>query len=205
MKLIVGLGNPGNRYLKTRHNAGFMAADFLISAWNAHREKSSLPLELYRSKVLGEDVLIAKPQTFMNLSGQAAAPLLRFYKLSAQDLLVIHDELDLDPMVFRIKKGGGTGGHNGLLSLDESLGKESTGYIRFRIGIGKPSTVQSRLPTEDYVLAPFSTDEGILFQEILPHIQSAAELWLQGSLTQAMNQFNQKKKNSSEEDGTHGI
>src|SRR4051794_16113943 len=138
MKIVVGLGNPGPKYETTRHNVGFLAVDRLIDEWKATGPASKHQGEVYQADVRGEKVLLVKPETFMNLSGRCVAPLMVFFKCKPSDLIVIHDDLDLIPFALRIKTGGGTGGHNGLKSLDESLGAGQNGYHRIRIGIGHP-------------------------------------------------------------------
>src|SRR3989338_9628850 len=124
MKIVAGLGNPGPRYETTRHNVGFLAADRLIDRWNAKGPAAKHEAEIFEAGVGGEKVLIVKPQTFMNLSGRSLAPLVRFYKCDPTDLLVIYDDLDLEPLALRLRTGGGTGGHNGLRSIHEHLGEE---------------------------------------------------------------------------------
>ncbi|HRP78708.1 MAG TPA: aminoacyl-tRNA hydrolase, partial [Aquamicrobium sp.] len=135
MLLIAGLGNPGPKYENNRHNVGFMAADAIarrhsFSPWS--RKFQGLIAE---GRIGGEKVLLIKPQTFMNLSGQSVGEAMRFHKLSPADLIVLYDELDLAPAKVRIKTGGGAGGHNGIRSLDAHCGKD---YRRVRIGIGHP-------------------------------------------------------------------
>src|SRR5947209_2000372 len=128
MKLVVGLGNPGPRYETTRHNVGFLALDRLVEAWSAQGPKIQNSSEVFTAKVGGEPVLLVKPQTFMNNSGKGVAPLATFYKCAPTDVIVIHDEVDLKPLQIRIKSGGGSGGHNGLKSMDQFLG--SNEYLR---------------------------------------------------------------------------
>lgn len=150
MLLIAGLGNPGPKYQNHRHNAGFMAADAI------HRRHSFSPWsKKFRSEVStgtidGEKVLLIKPQTFMNLSGQAVGEAMRFHKLSPADLIVLYDELDLAPGKVRVKTGGGAGGHNGIRSLDAHCGKD---YRRVRIGIGHPG---DKALVHNYVLGDFA-------------------------------------------------
>ncbi|WP_367718412.1 aminoacyl-tRNA hydrolase [Nitratireductor sp. GISD-1A_MAKvit] len=135
MLLIAGLGNPGQQYERHRHNVGFMAADAIarrhsFSSWS--KKFNALVAE---GRIGGEKVLLMKPQTFMNLSGQAIGEAMRFYKIDLEDLIVFYDELDLAPGKLRIKTGGGSGGHNGIKSIDAHCGKD---YRRVRIGIGHP-------------------------------------------------------------------
>ncbi|MGZ3698848.1 MAG: aminoacyl-tRNA hydrolase, partial [Bdellovibrionota bacterium] len=162
MKIVVGLGNPGPKYETTRHNAGFLAVDRLVERWKATGPQNKYQAEVWKAKVGGEDVLLLKPETFMNLSGKSVAPAFNFFQCAPEDLIVIHDELDLKPMQLRLKTGGGPGGHNGIKSIDASLGAGKTGYHRVRIGIGHPSSAvvnQPRIAPVDWVLMQFSQEE----------------------------------------------
>ena len=152
MKIIVGLGNPGRKYERTRHNAGFMAVDDL--AQSLHFELSLEKCHaLFGKGALGtEKVLLAKPQTYMNDSGRSVAALLKDAYATANDLIVLHDELDLPAGVVRVKIGGGHGGHNGLRSIIDELGTEK--YSRLRVGIGEPGR-----GAVDHVLSRFAADE----------------------------------------------
>ena len=195
MKLVVGLGNPGPKYELTRHNVGFIAVDRLIDRWKAEGPQSRNEAEFYSARVGGEQVGIIKPQTFMNLSGRSVAPIATFYKVDPADIIVIHDELDLAPMTFRIKTGGGAGGHNGLRSLDECLGSEKTGYQRIRMGIGQPLLPSGkRVAAEKHVLESFTDDELKTLDPLLDEVAEAVEMILRGELTRAMNRFNVSKK-----------
>lgn len=192
MKLIVGLGNPGPRYETTRHNAGFLAIDRLIDRWSASGPQSAPKTEVFTATVDGEKCLLAKPKTFMNLSGQSVGPLLKFYKLEPTDLIVIHDEVDLPPMALRLKTGGGTGGHNGLKSIDEALGG-ANGYHRVRVGVGKPSMLTDpglrQMDTADYVLGQFTDQELELLDPLLDDVGGAIELMIKGEMSLAMTRF----------------
>jgi PTH1 family peptidyl-tRNA hydrolase len=136
IRLIVGLGNPGEKYVSTRHNAGFWFVDQVVrsfgSSWSAERRFSG---ELARVSVNGHEIRLLKPQTYMNRSGESAGACLRYFRLEPSEMLVVHDELDLDPGVVRLKFGGGHGGHNGLRDMHRVVGSE---YWRLRIGIGHP-------------------------------------------------------------------
>lgn len=135
MLLVAGLGNPGPRYAKHRHNIGFMAADAIARRHSFSPWSKKFKGEVAAGQIAGEKVLLIKPQTMMNLSGNAVGEAMRFYKLSPADLIVIYDELDLAPGKVRIKTGGGNGGHNGIKSIDAHCGKD---YRRMRLGIGHP-------------------------------------------------------------------
>lgn len=195
MKLIVGLGNPGKKYEATRHNVGFLLIDELIRSWGARGPAFKFESEVFECEVDGEKVILQKPQTFMNLSGQAVQPLMQFYKLIVSDLIVIHDDLDLPPIEFRLKRGGGTGGHNGLKSIEECLGGKNA-YERVRIGIGKNPQIE----TANYVLGKIPTTEMDQFQNQFQDLESAIRLMLQGKIQEAMNRYHRKK-----EDQKNGI
>jgi peptidyl-tRNA hydrolase, PTH1 family len=135
MRLLVGLGNPGPGYAKNRHNIGFMAADAIVRRHSFAPWRTRFHGLAAEGPMAGAKLLALKPQTYMNLSGEAAAAALRFYKLEPRDTIVIHDDLDLRPGQIRVKQGGGNGGHNGLRSLDAHLGPD---YWRVRLGIGHP-------------------------------------------------------------------
>jgi PTH1 family peptidyl-tRNA hydrolase len=153
MRLFVGLGNPGQKYQHNRHNIGFMAMDAIVHRHNFSGWSKKFQGEISDGVLDGEKLLLLKPQTFMNLSGQSVQAAAAFYKIKPQDIVVFHDELDLAPGKLRIKKGGGAAGHNGLRSIDDHLGKE---YWRVRMGIGHPG--DKNLVTH-YVLGDFSKAE----------------------------------------------
>jgi PTH1 family peptidyl-tRNA hydrolase len=197
MKMIVGLGNPGPKYETTRHNVGFLALDRLIERWNAQGPNTAYEGEIYTTSVGGEKVLLIKPQTYMNVSGRCVGPLFKFYKCQPTDMIVIHDDLDLNPITLRIKTGGGTGGHNGLKSIDEHLGAALNGYHRIRIGIGHPSKTSApgaARAVVDYVLQPFSDAELDNLDPLLDNVAEAVEKILRGDVRGAMTEFNREKK-----------
>ena len=150
MTLFVGLGNPGPAYEKTRHNIGFRVVDRMVERTEARNiSKKSFHGELYRQG----DLLFLKPHTFMNLSGKSVAPVMAFFKIPLEKLVVIHDDIDLKFGELRLKRGGGHGGHNGLKSIDAAVGRE---YVRLRLGVGKP---EYKSQVVDYVLHPFTPEE----------------------------------------------
>jgi peptidyl-tRNA hydrolase, PTH1 family len=153
MRLIVGLGNPGARYARNRHNIGFMALDAIARRYRAPAFRSRFKGELSEGTVAGERRLLLMPQTFMNLSGESVLAAMSFYKIVPGDIVVIHDELDLRPGKVRVKRGGGAAGHNGLRSIDALIGAD---YWRVRIGIGHPGVKELVHP---YVLQNFAADE----------------------------------------------
>ncbi len=152
--LIVGLGNPGTEYSRTRHNVGFMAVDALApndSVWK--KEKNALTT---RTEINGHKVILVKPQTFMNNSGEAVGPLMAFYKIPIENVIVIHDDMDLKVGTMREKTGGGSAGHNGIKSIDNAIGPE---YKRIRIGIGHPRDFESPIDPIDWVLGKFDSEQ----------------------------------------------
>ena len=152
--LIIGLGNPGTEYSKTRHNVGFMAVDSLAPAdavWK--KEKNALTT---RAELNGKNVIFVKPQTFMNSSGDSVGPLMAFYKIPLENVVVIHDDMDLPLGTFREKVGGGSAGHNGIKSIDATIGNE---YRRIRIGIGHPRDFESPISPADWVLGKFDDEQ----------------------------------------------
>ncbi|WP_341764037.1 aminoacyl-tRNA hydrolase [Candidatus Tisiphia endosymbiont of Beris chalybata] len=154
MILVVGLGNIGKEYQNTRHNAGFIAVDFLSHQYNlSWNIKSKFQLELAQWLIDGHKISVAKPLTYMNLSGHSVQMVSSYYNIKAQDIFVLHDDIDLEVGRIKYKLGGGNGGHNGLKSLDQHIGNN---YHRIRIGIGRPSCNKN---VADYVLAPFSQAE----------------------------------------------
>lgn len=151
IQIIAGLGNPGPEYETTRHNAGFWFVDNLAHRLNVSFNRDrSFNADVAKAKVAGSDVWLIKPQTYMNRSGQSVAALMRFYKLTAEQLLVVHDELDLMPGVIKMKKGGGTGGHNGLKDIQAHL--STSDWWRLRIGIGHPRELNLAQEVADFVL-----------------------------------------------------
>ena len=153
MRLIVGLGNPGSRHARNRHNIGFMAAAAVAGRYRLPAAKSRFKGELTEGEIGGERRLLLCPQTFMNASGEAVLSAMSFYKIPPGDIVVIHDELDLKPGKVRVKRGGGNAGHNGLRSIDALVGSD---YWRIRIGIGHPGIRELVHP---YVLQNFPADE----------------------------------------------
>ena len=153
MRLVVGLGNPGSRYARNRHNVGFMAVDAIARRHGSPGFRSRFKGELAEGPIGGERVLLLKPQTFMNLSGESVGEAARFFKILPSEIVVIHDEIDLRPGKLRVKLGGGSAGHNGLRSIDGLLGPV---YWRVRIGVGRPGIKELVQP---YVLQNFPGEE----------------------------------------------
>ena len=183
--LIVGLGNPGSKYAANRHNVGFRCVELLASAHALAFDKKQKRARVAMGTVLGRKVIVAKPQTFMNESGRAVAPLARFYKVQFERLLVIYDDLDLPIGTMRLRPEGGTGGHKGMRSIVEHLGNQ--GFSRLRIGIGRPP---GRMDPAAYVLQDFSAQEEPSLEETLERAVAAIETWLAEGVEEAMNRHN---------------
>jgi PTH1 family peptidyl-tRNA hydrolase len=187
MKLIVGLGNPGSQYEKTRHNAGFMAVDRLQKRWAAGAiPKGRFSGVCVETSIKLERVLLLKPTTYMNLSGRSVAEAIGFYKIDpAQELLVIVDDVALPSGAVRLRAGGGPGGHNGLSDIQRALGTDQ--YPRLRIGV---DACPPMMKLEDYVLGRFTSEQMALVEPSLDKAADAAELFAAQGITAAMNQFN---------------
>jgi PTH1 family peptidyl-tRNA hydrolase len=168
MRLIVGLGNPGSRYAQTRHNIGFMAADAIVRRYGFPPYRSKFDSALAEGTIGDGRVLVLKPQTFMNRSGDAVGACARFYKIAPEDIAVIHDEIDLAPGKLKVKRGGGTAGHNGLRSIDAAIGAE---FWRVRLGVGHPGVKEL---VEPYVLQNFDAEDKIWLGPLIEAIAEAA-------------------------------
>lgn len=192
MKLIVGLGNPGKEYASTRHNIGFEAVDAFAKECKASfKTEKKFHAEIAETRIDSEKVIIAKPITFMNLSGDAVQVLKSFYKLSNSDILVIHDEMDFAPGTFAFSIGRNPAGHNGVESIQKVLGTKE--FARLRLGIGRP-TVETK---EDYVLSKFSKEVRSLLVQTLRDTRYAIRDWLSLGLDKTMNVWNGVKSDSS--------
>jgi len=183
--LIVGLGNPGREYRKSRHNVGFMLLDRLAERLGCAFSRVESRALVAKGDYLENRLILVKPQTYMNLSGQAASSLLRFYKVPLENLLVIYDEVDLPLGILRLRPGGGSAGHKGMQSLIEKLGTQE--FPRLRIGINRPP---GRKEAADYVLQDFSKDEAQLMPEILDRVVDAVLTFVRAGIVEAMNLYN---------------
>jgi PTH1 family peptidyl-tRNA hydrolase len=191
MKLIVGLGNPGRNYQGTRHNVGFEVLDLLAGR---HRlDWESAPADAVIAKWRAAATLVAKPLTFMNLSGAAAGDLLRFFKIELADLLVVVDDTNLELGRLRARPSGSAGGHNGLKSIIAALGTEE--FARLRVGVGRGD---ARRDLADHVLARFEPDERPIIAEAVGRAADAAELFVSEGIGPVMNRFNRRE---DKEDG----
>lgn len=190
MFLVAGLGNPGEEYAKTRHNIGFMAADEIHGRYNFTPFKTKFEGLLAEGTIDGEKVLLLKPQTFMNLSGQSVGKVANFYKIPPQNIIVIHDDKDLALGKLKAKIGGSAGGHNGLKNIDSQIGQE---YNRIRIGVGSPK--EHNTDTVNFVLSRFSKAEMDILQERLDFIAATIGELIKKGVAQYSNligQHNQK-------------
>ena len=183
--LIVGLGNPGPKYAANRHNAGFRFVDRLGSKLGLAFDKRKSQALLALGDFDGRRLVLAKPQTYMNESGKAVAPLAHFYKVQPERLLVVYDDLDLPPGTLRLRPEGGSGGHKGMRSIIQHLGTQE--FPRLRIGVGRPP---GRMDPAAYVLQNFSADEEALLEETLERAVRAVQLWLCEGIDSAMSQHN---------------
>lgn len=200
MKLIVGLGNPGSKYANTRHNAGFMAVDRLAERHNLGDARNRANAAAIEGRIGAERVILLKPMTYMNLSGQAVGEVMRFHKLEPAELMVLVDDTALPTGAIRIRGGGSSGGHNGLESIRQMLGGDD--YPRLRIGIGEPKIGDRRIPQADYVLGQFTDQELATLKPALERTADAVETWLSDGLDAAMNRYNTKGTEGLRDQGT---
>jgi PTH1 family peptidyl-tRNA hydrolase len=183
--LIVGLGNPGKQYENTRHNVGWRVLDRIAAKHGIALSKTEHKALTGGGTISGRRVLLAKPLTYMNLSGESVQPLASFYKVAPDHLLVIADDLDIPLGTLRIRKAGSSGGQNGLKSILGRMGTQEINRVRF--GIGRPP---GRMNPADYVLAPFRGDDEILAMEVTDRAVAAVETWLTDGVEIAMNRYN---------------
>lgn len=183
--LIVGLGNPGREYRESRHNFGFMVVDRIVGQLNSEFAKVQLKSLVSQIPYQDKRIVLAKPQTFMNLSGQAVIPLMNYYKIPQAKLLVIHDDLDLPFSTLRMRPFGGNGGQKGLGSIIEQLGNQD--FARLRCGIGHP---QGQMDVKDYVLNKFTKEELEILPSVIDRAAEAALAFVTDGLQSAMTRFN---------------
>jgi PTH1 family peptidyl-tRNA hydrolase len=193
MKLIIGLGNPGLFYANNRHNIGFMCVRNIGREYGIKVNKKQGQARTGSGEVDGQKVILARPQTYMNNSGEAVGPLLRRLKITPADLIIIHDDLDLPTGKIRIRFGGGSGGHKGIESIVDHTG--SRDFYRIRVGIGRPPDTESTSPDKetaviDHVLSGFTRDEKKIIKKVIPNVGLAVTCLLTEGLEAAMNRFN---------------
>ncbi len=184
--LIVGLGNPGKEYEKTRHNAGFMAVDKITEKFGAGSVKTKNKAQIMDCRIGGKKVLLVKPQTYMNLSGEAVGPLARYYKVPPQNVFVIFDDISLNVGSVRLRKKGSAGGHNGIKSLISHLGTED--FPRLKIGVGAKPNPDADL--KNHVLGGIPKEQLNDFEKALENSVLAVEEMLESGIESAMNKFN---------------
>jgi peptidyl-tRNA hydrolase, PTH1 family len=185
IRLIVGLGNPGPDYEQTRHNAGFWLVDNLANSLpNARLQRESgFNAMVAKTTIGGNQLWLLEPQTYMNRSGQSVGAIARFYKIQPDEVLVVHDELDLPPGAAKLKKGGSSGGHNGLKDITSALGTQD--YWRLRIGIGHPRTLNLNQPVADFVLHRPRREEQLLIEEAIEKALRIIPTAVAGDFTKA--------------------
>jgi len=192
MKLIVGLGNPGRHYVNNRHNVGFKCVDLFAREYGISLTQRRALSKLGTGEISGTKIVLAKPQTFMNLSGEAVSALIRRYHLSSKDVLVIYDDLDLPLGKIRIREKGSSGGHNGLKSIISHLGTQD--FPRIRVGIapaeGGDSTSASEVDAIEHVLGDFTDEEKIVMREVYIKVAAVIECILTEGIAAAMNKYN---------------
>ena len=192
MKLILGLGNPGRTHAGNRHNVGFICLNYFARAHGIRFDKRQGKARIGTGEVAGNKLVLAKPQTYMNLSGQSASRLVTKFNIALDNLLVIHDDLDLPLGKIRIRKGSSSGGHKGIDSIITYL--QSQDFIRIRVGIGRPSTIGDAEISESdiiaYVLSNFTPEEKQAISQVIPTVSEAIHCLLAEGLTAAMNKYN---------------
>ena len=189
MRTVVGLGNPGRTYAATRHNVGFMVVEELVRRYHASLVSTRRSLRLAHAVIAGEQTMLVEPQLYMNRSGSALAEVVP--PVTAAELIVVHDDLDLELGCIRVKRGGGTGGHHGLESIAEHCGTE---FTRVRIGIGRPARGEDVV---DYVLSPFAAEQHAAVDAALQWAADAVECVLREGEEKAMNRFNVRTKSGA--------
>lgn len=195
MKIIAGLGNPGSEYARTKHNVGWMLVDALaerLGAGDWRQHEKGLVAE---ARIGAEKVLLVKPQTYMNNSGECIGPLMRWYKLEPEDVIAVHDDMDIPAGMVRIRKKGSAGGHNGIKSLIAHIGSEKFG--RVRIGVGRPLPGWSVI---NHVLAPFSDEDVPKIREAIEYLLPAVECIVSEGYDMAMNKYNPKKEKKAKKE-----
>ena len=188
MKLLVGLGNPGPDYARTRHNVGFLVAEEVARQLGAGFTLRKFAAEIAETALGGDRLWIMKPQTYMNHSGESVGPAMRYWKLAPENLVVVHDDLELEPFRVQVKVGGGYGGHNGLKSLNAHVGTPD--YPRVRVGVGRPPP---QVDPADWVLGKFNKGDDRELSACLDEAAAAARAVVEDGAVKAMNEFNRRR------------
>lgn len=190
VRLIVGLGNPGAKYAANRHNAGFMCADYFAKENSLNFTRSSNQAKIAEGRLANHELILAKPQTFMNNSGESVGGLVRKFKVGFDNLIVVYDDLDLPLGRIRIRLGGSPGGHNGIKSIIQHTGNPE--FVRVRVGIGRPNGQESNGEDEviSHVLGDFNAEEKAVMQKVIPCVNKVLLCLLESGLTEAMNKYN---------------
>jgi PTH1 family peptidyl-tRNA hydrolase len=192
VRLIAGLGNPGAKYAGNRHNIGFMCLDHFARENSLSFTRSSSQAKIAEGRIAGHDIILAKPQTFMNNSGVSVGGLVRKFKVKFENMIIVHDDLDLPLGRIRIRLGGSSGGHNGINSIVQHIGNQE--FVRVRVGIGRPNGQETGKNGEDdvinHVLGDFSSEEKAIMQEVIPCVSKVIQCLLETGLTEAMNKYN---------------
>ncbi|MDD3237016.1 MAG: aminoacyl-tRNA hydrolase [Candidatus Gastranaerophilales bacterium] len=188
MKLIVGLGNPGDKYTNTRHNTGFIYINELANKWDCgFKFESKFKAEIAKTEKFGESILLAKPQTYMNLSGEAVRALLNFYKIDTEDIFIVYDDIAMPAGALRFRATGSDGGHNGIKSIIQNTGTQK--FDRLKIGIGPQPT---GMPSENFVLGKFTKDQIEPLTKAINSAMDATEEYLINGLNSAQCKYNCK-------------
>ncbi|MBI3752578.1 MAG: aminoacyl-tRNA hydrolase [Deltaproteobacteria bacterium] len=195
--LIIGLGNPGTKYKDTRHNIGFMAIDSLAEANSIKLNKKDFESLWGKGSIKDKEVILLKPQTYMNLSGEAVQAVSDYFDIEPKDILVIYDDIDLELGMMRIRLSGGSGGHNGMESIIEHLGTND--FPRIRLGIGRPDikklkvkSQKSKVDVAEYVLNPFDPEEKTILKPMLEKTKEAVDVIVNDGIEKAMNKYNRQ-------------
>ncbi|MFH2057290.1 MAG: aminoacyl-tRNA hydrolase [Pseudomonadota bacterium] len=186
-KIIAGLGNPGENYAQTRHNIGFLVVEKLALKTRLTFDKTRFDAQYVKARVRNQDVFLLKPMTYMNLSGLSIHKFASFYKIEAADIMIVHDDMDLEFGKIKIVKSRGHGGHNGVRSIIDTFGKKD--FIRIRVGVGHPGTLKN---VTGYVLGEFTPDETKIIDQVVDTASDACLFILENGPAAAMNSFNTK-------------
>jgi peptidyl-tRNA hydrolase, PTH1 family len=193
MKLIVGLGNPGRQYQNTRHNVGFMAIDAIAEEYKISASKEKWNAVYGKGEIENQEIVLTKPLTYMNLSGESVAPMMHWFKIEPTDLIIVYDDIHLPLGQLRIRERGSDGGHNGLTSIITNIGTQE--FIRVRMGVDEPPPGYDQA---DYVLSKFAKAEIKIVEDMVQEAKEAVKTLVVSGTAKAMNLFNKRKKNEQE-------